>query len=172
MRTSLIVLLWILAIQTVSAQETSPFTKFGKITAEELQKKVYSIDSNANAVVLSDIGEAAVEGNNKGWFSVVFKRHRVVHILNKNGYNEANVEVRLYKDGTEEEKLDDVKAVTYNLENGKIVESKLEKSSIFKESRNQHLSIKKFTMPNVKEGCIIEIEYRTSSDFISVLDPW
>src|SRR5215203_4495141 len=75
-------------------QTASPYTKFGKITAEELQKRVYSIDSNANAVVLSDIGEAAVEGNNKGWFSVVFKRHRVVHILNKNGYDEANVEVR------------------------------------------------------------------------------
>src|SRR5215208_7012363 len=96
MRTSLIVLLWILAIQTVSAQETSPFTKFGKITVEELQKKIYSIDSNANAVVLSDIGEAAIEGNSKSLFSISFKRHRVVHILNKNGYDEADVEIPLY----------------------------------------------------------------------------
>src|SRR5215217_2859823 len=114
MRTSLIVLLWILAIQTVSAQETSPFTKFGKITVEELQKKIYSIDSSASAVVLSDIGEAAIEGNSKGWFSIIFKRHRVVHILNKNGYHEADVRVSLYSSGENEERLSNVKAVTYN----------------------------------------------------------
>ena len=110
-----------LMMHSAFAQETSGYTKFGKITSEELQKKIYSIDSNANAVVLSDIGEAAIEGNSKGWFSISFSRHRVVHILNKNGYDEANVEVHLYTDGEDEEKLENVKAVTYNLENGKII---------------------------------------------------
>lgn len=156
----------------VSAQETSPFTKFGKITAEHLNKKVYSIDSSANAVVLSDIGSAAIEGNSKGWFSIEFTHHRVVHILNKNGYHEADVEIPLYVSGNSEEKLDNVKAVTYNLENGKIVESKLEKSAIFKEKRNSNLAVRKFTFPNVKEGCIIEYEYKVTSDFIWNLDPW
>lgn len=164
-------MLWAL-VQSVFAQETSPYTKFGKITVEELQKKVYSIDSNANAVVLSDIGDAAVEGNSKGWFSVTLKRHRVVHILNKSGYDEANVEVPLYTDHDAEEQLQSVRAVTYNLENGKIVETKLDKSSIFKEKRDEHHFVKKFTMPNVKEGCIIEFEYEFTSDFIQNLDPW
>lgn len=154
------------------AQETSPYTKFGKITTEELQKKIYPVDSNANAVVLSDIGETAIEGNSKGWFSISFSHHRVVHILNKNGYDEANVEVRLYTDGANEEKLESVKAITYNLENGKIAESKLDKSAIFKEKLDQNWIKKKFTFPNVKEGCIIEYYYKVTSDFIQNLDPW
>lgn len=156
----------------IYAQETSPYTKFGKITSEELQKKIYSVDSNANAVVLSDIGDAAVEGNTKGWFSISFTRHRVVHILNKNGYNEANVEIELYTNGQEEEKLDGVKAITYNLENGKIEESSLEKSAIFKENINKNRIIKKFTFPNVKEGCIIEYQYKVTSDYYQNIDPW
>src|SRR6476469_6504302 len=108
-----ILLFCMLLTQCVLAQKTSPYIKFGKIPVEELQKKVYSIDSNANAVVLSDIGEAAIEGNTKGWFSINFKRHRLVHILNKNGFHEADVEIHLYTNGEEEEKLSDIKAVTY-----------------------------------------------------------
>lgn len=164
--------LLLVIVNSMYAQETSPYTKFGKITAEALQKKIYSIDSNANAVVLSDIGEAAIEGNSKGWFSISFKRHRVVHILNKSGYDEANVEIHLYTNGDEEEKLEGVKAVTYNLENGKIVESKLDKSAIFKEKVDKRWTARKFTFPNVKEGCIVEYEYETTSDFIQNLDPW
>jgi hypothetical protein len=119
----------LLTKQASAQQKTTPFSKFGKITVEHLQKKIYPIDSFAHAVVLSDVGEAAIEGNSKSWFSINFKRHRVVHILNKSGYDEADVEVYLYASGDAEEKLDNVKAVTYNLENGKIVESKLDKSS-------------------------------------------
>lgn len=166
-------MLLLLAIAcSVHGQETSAFSKFGKITAGNLQKKIYPIDSNASAVVLSDIGRAAVEGNTKGFFSISFSRHRVVHILNKNGYDEANVEIGLYTNGDNEEKLESVKAVTYNLENGKVVESKLEKSAVFKEKVNKNLVIQKFTFPNVKEGCIIEYEYQVTSDYISNLDPW
>jgi hypothetical protein len=153
------------------AQE-SPHVKFGKITTENLRKKLYAVDSAANAVVLSDIGDAAIEGNSKGWFSVVTTRHKVVHILNKNGYDEANIEIPLYTNGTGEEKLEDVKAITYNLEGDKIIESKLERSTVFTEKRTRNLIIKKFTMPNVKEGCIIEVQYKVSSDFISHIDPW
>lgn len=159
------------ALQTI-AQKQSPYPKFGKITVAELQKKQYAIDSSANAVVLSDIGEAALEGNSKGWFSIVWNRHRVVHILNKNGYDEANVEVPLYVDGSDEERLDNVRAVTYNLEGTKIIETKLDKGSVFKEKIDKNRILKKFTMPNVKEGCIIEYEYQVTSDFIWNLDPW
>lgn len=161
-----------LAGLNLCAQQASPYVKFGKITADELDKKIYSIDSSADAVVLSDRGETAVEGNSKGWFSVTFTHHRVVHILNKNGYFEADVAIPLFNKGQGEEKLDEIKAVTYNLENGKIVETKLDKSGIFTEKINQNLSARKFTFPNVKEGCIIEYEYKVISDYIENLDPW
>lgn len=154
------------------AQTSSPYAKFGKITTEDLNKKLYSLDSNASAVVLCDIGKASIEGNSKGWFSISFKRHRVVHVLNKNGYGEADVEIPLYSRGDNEESLEKLKAITYNIENGKVVETKLEKSSVFKEKRSENWVVKKFTFPNVKEGSIIEYEYEVLSDYIENLDPW
>ncbi len=161
-----------LMVHILHAQQTSPFLKYGKIKVADLQKKFYSIDSNANAVVLSDVGDAAVAGNTKGWFSISFTRHRVVHILNKNGYDEANVQVRLFNKGSGEERLENLQAVTYNLENGNIITTKLEKANIFKEKLDENWSLKKFTMPAVKEGSIIEYQYTIFSDYLENLDPW
>ncbi len=97
-----------------------------------LQTKVYSLDSNANAMVLVDVGSTQIIGNNKGWFSYEFKRKKRVHILNKNEYGEATMEIDLYKDGNAEEKLQSLKAVTYNLENGNLLETKLEKANVLR----------------------------------------
>jgi hypothetical protein len=80
------------------AQEKSKI-KFGKISAEDFAPKAYAIDSNANAVVLSDIGTTEIVGNYKGWFSLEFTRHKKVHILKKNGYDVANVQIGIYTNG-------------------------------------------------------------------------
>lgn len=155
---------------TLFAQD--PKIKFGKISPEDLQKKNYIIDSSTHAVVLSDVGKTEIIGNTKGWFSLKFHRHNRIHILKKSGYDEANVEVPLYTNGNATERLENLKAVTYNLENGLVVETKLDKSAIFTEKRSKNLVIKKFTLPNIKEGSVIEYSYTVESDFLSNLQPW
>src|SRR5687768_12585844 len=173
MKSNLTVLaIFCLSLSQSFAQEKSKI-KFGKITAEDFKQNVYSLDSSANAVVIADIGSTEIIGNTKGSFSLEFKNYRRAHILNKNGYDIANVEIRIYTDGSAEEELKSLKAVTYNLENGKVVETKLEtKSAVFKDKINKNLVIKKFTFPNIKEGSIIEYEYKLNSDFIFNLQPW
>lgn len=147
--------------------------KYGKISSEDLSTKIYSIDSNANAVVLADIGTTEIVGNDKGSFSFEFKHFRRVHILNKNGYDVANVEIPLYVSGNAEEKLENLKAATYNLENGKVEETKLDtKSGLFKDVIDRNHIVRKFTFPNIKEGSIIEYEYTVQSDFLLDLQPW
>ncbi len=147
--------------------------KFGNVSINDFDTKVYSIDSNAHAVVIADVGSSKIEGNSKGWFSLVYKRYRRVHILDKNGYDIANVSIPLYSEGDGEEVLDKVKAVTYNLENGKVVETKLDvKANVFKDKLNKNLVVKKFTFPNIKEGSIIELEYTITSDYLRNLQPW
>ena len=147
--------------------------KFGSVTAEDFKTKIYPIDSNASAVIIADIGSTEIEGNNKGTFSLLFKNYRRAHILNKNGYGIGDVEIQLYTNGNLEEELENLKAVTYNLENGKVVETKLEvKTAVFKDKISKNRLIKKFTFPNLKEGSIIEYEYRVKSDFIFNLQPW
>ena len=147
--------------------------KFGNVSIRDFATKVYPIDSNASAVVIADIGSSEIEGNSKGWFSLVFKHYKRVHILNKNGYDIANVSISLYSDGDDEEQLDKLKAVTYNLENGKVVETKLDvKANVFKDKLSKNIIVKKFTFPNVKEGSIIEYEYAITSDYLTNLQPW
>lgn len=164
--------LFLMALSPSVFSQKNTEGKFEKITVEALQKTVYSIDSNANAVVLLDYGRSRIEGNQKGWFSLTFTRHKRVHILKKSAYDQGDVEVSLYVDGRDEEKLTSVKAVTYNLENGKVVETKLEKSAVFTDKLDKNHIVKKFTLPNIKEGSIIDFEYTTVSDFLFNLEPW
>jgi Domain of Unknown Function with PDB structure (DUF3857) len=158
---------------TSSSAQDKVNVKFGSVTPKDFEPKAYSIDSNANAVIIADVGSSRIEGNNKGWFSLVYKRYRRIHILNKNGYDLTNVTIPIYSDGNAEEQIDKLKAVTYNLENGAVVETKLDvKSNVFKDKIDKNRSIKKFTFPNVKEGSIIELEYTITSDFLRNLQPW
>src|SRR4030095_15026053 len=90
-----------------------------------------------------------------------------------NGYDLANVEILLYSEGNNEEKLENLKAHTYNLENGKIVETKVDvKKSVYKSGIDKNHVAQKFVFPAIKEGSIIEYEYTVSSDFVFNLQPW
>jgi len=53
----------------------------------------------------------------------------------------------------------DIRGKIYNLENDEIVEEKLSNSSIFREKVNDDLYATRVTLPNVKEGSIIDYEY-------------
>lgn len=166
------IILCILSAWQVAAQEKNKI-KYGDVTAKDFATRIYSIDSNANAVVIADIGSSSIEGNSKAWFSLRYKHFKRIHVLNKNGYDIANISISLYADGEDEEQLDKLRAVTYNLENGKVVETKLDvKANVFKDKLSKNRVVKKFTFPNLKEGSIIEYEYTIISDFLSNLQPW
>jgi hypothetical protein len=78
----------------------------------------------------------------------------------------------LYTDGKIEENLDNLKGVTYNLENGKVIETKLESGSIFKDKLSKYYTVRKFTLPAIKEGSILEYTYVIKSDYLFNLQPW
>ena len=146
--------------------------KFGNISVTDFAATSYALDSSASAVVIADVGTSKIFANSKGWFSIEFKRYRRVHLLNKNGFDVATEAVPLYTDGQDEEKLSSLKAVTYNLENGNVVETKLENENIFTDRLDKNWTVKKFAFPNIKEGSIVEFEYTINSDFLSNLPSW
>ncbi|HZF64362.1 MAG TPA: transglutaminase domain-containing protein, partial [Chitinophagaceae bacterium] len=171
MKKSPIVILLVVLFLNSYSQKSSDY-KFAKITTADLEKRSYEIDSNTDAVVLADVGRSEIVGNNRGWFSLEFTRHKRVHILNKSGYNEADFEVYIYADRSVEEEVNYIRGVSYNLEDGKIVETKMDKSAVFTNKVSRNKLVKKFTLPNVKEGTIIDIEYKTTSPFLFNLEPW
>jgi transglutaminase-like putative cysteine protease len=63
-----------------------------------------------------------------------------------------------------EEEIINLKGYTYNLDGEKIVKDKLTKEAIFDEQVSDNWHLEKFTMPNVKEGSVIEFSYTIKSD--------
>ncbi|HEY1164361.1 MAG TPA: transglutaminase domain-containing protein [Chitinophaga sp.] len=154
-----------------TAQEKNKI-KFGRISPEDFQKTSYDLDTGAHAVVLADIGSSEFEAE-QSYFRLVYKRHRRVKILDKTGYDAATEELYLFKySGNREDKVSNLKAATYNLENGKVVETPLESKGIFTENMDEDVIRKKFTLPAVKEGSIVEYSYTIYSPSTYSLKAW
>lgn len=144
--------------------------KFGKATESEIEMRVFAGDTSAAAVILSDFGSSRFIFNSE--VQLVFERQMRIKILKKSGYSWADIEVPYYHKGTDRERVSNIKGYTYNLENGKVIKDKFEAKATFDEQRSENWSIKKFTMPNVKEGSVIDISYSVTSDFIYNLRDW
>ena len=66
-----------------------------------------------------------------------------------------------------------LKAYTYSLSaNGKIESEKLKSDGVFDEKSSKYRRLKKFTMPNLAEGCVIEYRYTLVSPFIQSLNTY
>ena len=155
-----------------SASAQSP-QKFGDVKSEDFSPTVYPVDSNADAIVLTHIGSSVFQGGVTGDFNLVYKEQKRIRIMNKNGFDAATVQIMLYvENSSNEEKLDNIEAVTYNIENGKVVATKLDKASIFKDKYDQNHIVRKFTFPNIKEGSIIEYRYTIISPYYTHLKAW
>ncbi len=155
----------------LNAQDKSGI-KFGKITVADFHTASPAIDSSSNAVILADVGSSKIDGNNKGFFSLIHTQTRRIKVLNKKGFDAADVSIVLYSSGSDEEKLTECKAITYNLDNGEVKQTKLDAKNIFKEKADKNILVRKFTFPNVKEGSILEYTYTIESDFLSHLRSW
>lgn len=129
-------------------------------------------DSGASAVVIADQGITTFEATNKGWFSLIHKRKRRIRILDKNGFDAATEYVYLNTQPRKVERLQNLKAVTYNLDGIRIQSTTLDAASVFTEKLSDDFCRKKFTLPAVKAGSIIEISYDVVSDYLFSLRPW
>ena len=167
MKKSLITILF-LAVLSSNAQDYT----FGEVSKEELKEQFYPLDSTADAAYLYRKRRTYFEYNStKNTFDVITAFHKRVKIYTQEGFSKATQSIYYYKpDSGEDEKVVSLKAYTFNLENNKIIKDKLLVKDVFKEKKNKYWSIKKMTMPNIKEGCIIDIEYKVISSYWSKID--
>ncbi|UAB81501.1 DUF3858 domain-containing protein [Marixanthomonas sp. SCSIO 43207] len=147
--------------------------RFGKVSKEELLEKQHPTDSTADAAILyREIKSYFEFSTNEGFYlrTDVFER---IKIYNKDGFDWANKKVKLYQSSTgSDEEIKGLKGYTYFLEGDKIQDVKLRNDGIFEEEASEFLELTKFTMPNVKEGCVIEYEYSVTSPFITNIDEY
>jgi len=134
--------------------------RFGQIKVDDFFPKSSILSNDDDAVVLSDIGSSEFIGNNSGDFTILFRHHKKILLKKNTAFDKATIRALLYRGNySTEANLDDIEAATYNLENGKIITTKLNKENIIKEKYDRLFVTKKFTMPDIKEGCIIEYSY-------------
>ena len=71
-----------------------------------------------------------------------------------------------------DEDLESIKATAFNMEGSKVVKTSLKKSDIVKTKIDDHNCQVEFTVPNVKEGTVIEYEYTIHSQLFWQLRDW
>lgn len=154
---------------TVSFSQQKQF-EFEKITDADFNS-IRTKDTSAVAEVVADVGYTKFEYGPKGFY-LVFNRKTRIHILKPEGTSYATIEIPLYKNGSDEEKVISFKGYTYNAEQSGIVKTKVRKEDIFLQEDSEHWNTQKVAMPAVKANSIIEIEYEIHSNFTFNLQPW
>lgn len=146
--------------------------ELGKVTLEELSEKKHPRDTSAVAAFLFKVGTVNFEYSNENGFEMVTNVKAKIKIYKKEGYDWANQARRYYIGSNAKETLNFKNAITYNLVDGKIEKTKLKGDGEFTEKVNKFWNRKKITMPNVKEGSIIEFEYVLRTNQIGTIDRW
>ena len=144
--------------------------KFGKVSKEEVEQTQHALEKDAEAAILYKKETVHYDYNSANGFLTKRYAHYRIKIYDKSGLDWGTFNVPLYKSGSNEESISSVKGYTYNLENGKVVETKLDKSSVFKESVNKYRNKASIVMPEVKEGSVLDIEFVITSDFAGNLN--
>jgi hypothetical protein len=145
--------------------------KFGKIEMSDLSMSKYDKDTTAGALMLFDNGSTEFFLNSEKGFQFIYTRHCQVKLFKKSAFPVADISIRIYRNGTSKEDLKYLKAVTYNLIDGKIVKTKLDNDNIYKADGKNYTDLK-FAFPEIKEGSIIEFSYSITSDFLYNLRGW
>jgi hypothetical protein len=125
--------------------------KFGKLSDKEMAMTAYDKDPDAPAVILFDKGYVSLGNFN------TYERHIRIKIFKKEAYDQANFRITFSR--YNREAVDGLKASSFNLDNGKWVETKATSDNIHDEEISKYMNVKKVTVPGVHEGSIIEIKY-------------
>ncbi|MCF8303747.1 MAG: DUF3857 domain-containing protein [Bacteroidales bacterium] len=131
--------------------------KVGDVSKEELKMQSYKKDPDARALMIRDDGKRIM-----GLGDHFIERHFRIKIFTKEGYDLADYQIDLYRGA---ERLVRLKAYTFNLENGKVKKTKIKKRDVIYEEVSEHHKIAKISLPNVKEGSVIDVYYLVSSSF-------
>lgn len=155
------------SVMNVSAQRPD----FPTVSIHDVTMTRYGGDTAASAVVLREFGEAMIKNGDD--YNLIFKYRVRIKILKKEGLRQANIEIPLYKqDDRKFERLLDLQAFTYNLEEGEIREYALDSRHVFRENRTKYLDVRKLAMPNVRVGSVIDIAYTMETPFIFNFRTW
>ncbi|CAN5412847.1 hypothetical protein BH09BAC6_BH09BAC6_00640 [soil metagenome] len=155
---------------TSAAQTPNPppaAQAYGKIDKADLEMKSCEFEPDANAEVLFDKADIYFDPD----FNIIMEFHRRVKIFNNNGKKWADIRLE-YDGGNRNEYISDIQAESINLVDGKIEVTKVDKKLIYVQHIDRVRDAAVFSLPNVKEGSVIEYKYRWSTPSYANFPNW
>ena len=148
--------------------ESEPSWPFEAQAAEwkEISPAVLDIDhhpadSNATAVILSDVGEMYVDRRG----DLRFERHKRIKLLSEAAYDEYGTVDIYFTSEDRAERVKDVEGHTFILDDsGEVQRIELDSDDVFEEEVTESTSKVTFTLPNLEPGAVIEYKYEMRSD--------
>jgi hypothetical protein len=142
--------------------------KLGKVSLAELKEKIHPTDTSAVAAILYHKGRTFFSYNERTGFSVNHEYEFRIKIYKKEGLSWATHQVPYYigYQDRNDETVRFYEGVTYNLEDGNVIKTKLNSEGSFKKNINEYWGEASITMPNVKVGSVIEFKYVLKSENI------
>lgn len=160
------VILLLAFLQNANGQTKVP--DFGQFMAAEKAITTCEFDPEAEAVIIFDKAESIHNEDN----NLITKRRIRMKILKEKGIRQANLSL-FYYSKENFEYLFDIRAVVVNvLPNGGEERKELASSAIFDSKVNENWSEKKFALPGVRAGSLIEYEYGRFSKNYNGLRDW
>ena len=149
-----------------AAAQPAPL-KFGKPDPKDFEAATFAHDSAA-AVILCDYGTSVLHVAGQG-LQLEYERTCRIKILRKAGFEWATVEIPLFGS---RQSIASLRGFTYNLVNGVVVKDKLEGEATYTDDVTHHFKLRRFTLPNVREGSVIEFTYSTVNLGSADVRPW
>lgn len=160
------VILFLVSMQYAYGQTKVP--DFGEFQTAEKNMTVCEFDPEAEAVIILDKAESY---HNDDW-NLITKRRIRIKILREKGIQLGNISLYYYsKEGFES--LYDIQAVVFNKQpNGAEETKELDEKAVFTAKVDENWSEKRFALPGVRVGSIIEYEYTTLAKNYNGLRDW
>ena len=137
--------------------------KFGAVSEEEAAMTVYEPDTSAVAVMLYREYDLELVFNARLEIVKMITVHERIKVLKEEGKKYADYSFLYYNSNAVRENYSGVKVETFNLEDGKLVRTKMSKKYEFDEKYSETARRHSFTAENVKVGSVIEVSYKFSS---------
>jgi hypothetical protein len=136
-----------------------------KLSDEDLKSEKSAKYPDAPAEVLYRSVHFRIDYNGYLYKDVV-DRVKIYNKDNASDYLDHQISLYHSNNNSDRETLSNLKAYTYNWENGKKVATKIERNEKYESKEDKNYTITKFAFPNVKNGSVVEFSYNIFSPFI------
>ncbi|WP_019038152.1 DUF3857 domain-containing protein [Psychroflexus tropicus] len=143
-----------------------------EVTLEMLRERQSSLDSTTAAEVLYEKGKVTFSVLDGFQYKYVVVRR--IKIYNQEGYDEANVQIPYFVGelNSDRESVSKIDGYVYYEEDGEVERDKIRNRDVFDLDLSEMWEAKKFTIPRIQDGVIIEYSYTIDSPHINNLPKW